>query len=132
MDTKPANVLVSNSHYKSYKHEELEMAFCKKPINFKLGDLGKARSVYTQTNALTGKNCTIAIHRGSLAFMVPELIIEELSIASARIDELKTADVWAVSMAFFTILNPDQSYLFQHDLKNIPNKVTPNMKAASK
>ena len=64
--------------------------------------------------------------------MVPELIIEELSIASARIDELKTADVWAVSMAFFTILNPDQSYLFQHDLKNIPNKVTPNMKAASK
>ena len=132
MDTKPANVLVSNSHYKSYKHEELGIAFCKKPINFKLGDLGKARSVYTQTNALTGKNCTIAIHRESLAFMVPELIIEELSIASARIDELKTADVWVVSMALFTILNPDQSYLFQHDLKNIPNKVTTNMKAASK
>ena len=132
MDIKPINVLVSNSYYKSYKHEELEIAFCKKPINFKLGDLGKARSVYTQTNALTGKNCTTAIHRGSLAFMVPELIIEELSIASARIDKLKTVDAWAISMAFFTILNPDQSYLFQHDLENIPNKVTPNMKAASK
>ena len=37
-----------------------------------------------------------------------------------------------VSMTFFTILNPDQSYPFQHDLKNIPNKVTSNMKAASK
>ena len=133
-DIKPANVLVSNSHYKSYKHEELEMAFCKKPINFKLGDLGKARSVYTQTNALTGKNCTIAIHRGSLAFMVPELIIEELSIASAGMDELKTVDVWTVSMTFFTILNPDQSYQLQNDLKNIPNKVTSNVnnKAASK
>ena len=88
--------------------------------------------MYTLTNALTGKNCTTAIHRGSLAFMVPELIIEELSIASARIDKLKTVDAWAISMAFFTILNPDQSYLFQHDLENIPNKVTPNMKAASK
>ena len=39
--------------------------------------------------------------------MVPELIIKELSIASAGIDELKTVDVWAVSMTFFAILNPD-------------------------
>ena len=132
MDTKPANVLVSNSHYKSYKHEELEMAFYKKPINCKFGDLGEAKSVYTQTNALTGKNFTTAVHRESLAFMVPEIIIEELLIASAGIDELKTVNVWAVSLTFFTILNPDQSYPFQHDLKNIPNKVTSNMKAASK
>ena len=29
-DIKPANVLMSNSHYKSYKHEELEIAFGKK------------------------------------------------------------------------------------------------------
>ena len=64
--------------------------------------------------------------------MVPELIIEKLLIASAGIDELKTVNVWAVSMTFFTILNPDQSYPFQHDLKNIPNKVTSNMKAAFK
>ena len=77
----------------------------KNPIKCKLGDLGEARSVYTQTNALTGKNCTTAVHRGSLAFMVPELIIEELLIASAGIDELNTAGVWLVSMTFFTILN---------------------------
>ena len=30
-DIKPAKVLVFNSHYKSYKHEELEMAFGQKP-----------------------------------------------------------------------------------------------------
>ena len=47
MYLKPADVLVSNSHYKSYKHEELEMAFGKKSINCKLGDLVEARSVYT-------------------------------------------------------------------------------------
>ena len=88
--------------------------------------------MFTETNALTGKNCTTAVHRGSLAFMVPELIIEELSIASTETDEYKTVDVWVVSMTFFTTVNPDQSYPFQHDLKNIPNKVTSNMKAASK
>ena len=56
MDIKSANVLVYNSRYKSYKHEELEMEFCKNLINSRLGDLREARSVYTQTNALTGKN----------------------------------------------------------------------------
>ena len=76
------------------------MVFGKKPTVCKLGDLGKARSMYTQTNTLTGKNCKNAVHRGSLAFMVPELIIEELSMASAEIDELKSVDVSAVSMTF--------------------------------
>ena len=64
--------------------------------------------------------------------MVPKLIIEELLIASAGTDGLKTVNVWAVSMTFFTILNPSQSYPFQHDFKNIPNKVTSNMEAAFK
>ena len=57
-DIKPTNVLVSNSHYKSYKGKELKMRFGKKPIVCKLCDLGEARSIYTQTNDLTGKNCT--------------------------------------------------------------------------
>ena len=65
-DIEPANVLVSNFHYKNYKHEELEIAFGKKPIVCKLSDLGEAWSMYTQTNALTGKNCTTGVHRGSL------------------------------------------------------------------
>ena len=59
--------------------------------------------MYTQTYTLTGKNCKNAVHRGSLAFMVPELIIEELSMASAEIDELKSVDVSAVSMTFSDI-----------------------------
>ena len=93
-DIKPANVLVSNSHYKDYKHEELEMAaFGKKLIVCILGDLREARSMYTRTNVLTGKNRTTAAHRGSLAFMVSELITEESSVASARIDKLKTVHV---------------------------------------
>ena len=90
------------------------MTFGKKPIVCKLGDLGVARSMYTQANALTGKNCVTAVHRESLPFMVPELIIEESSISSGGTDELKTVDAWQVSMTFFTILNPDQSHPFQN------------------
>ena len=126
-DINPANVLVFNSHYKSYKHKELEMAFGKKPIVCKLTDLEEARSMYTQS-----KNGATVAHTGSSAFIAPELIIEELSIASAGTDELKTVDVWVVSMTFFKILNPNQSYPFQNDSKNIPNKVNSNMEAACK
>ena len=108
------------------------MAFSKRPIVCKLGDLEEARSMYAQSNALTGKNCTTIVHMGSFAFMFPELTIEESLIASARIDEIKTVDVWAVLITFFTILNPDQSYPFLNDLKNFPNKVTLNMESAIK
>ena len=130
-DIKPANVLSSNSHYKSYKHKELEITFGKKPF-CKLSDLREARSIYTQTNSFTGKNRTITVHRGSLAFMTPELTIQELSIASAGTNELKLVDVWAVLMTFCTILNPDQPYPCQSDLKNVPNKATSNMEVAFK
>ena len=41
-DIKPANVLVSNSHYKNYKHKKLKMAFGKKPTVCKVGDFGEA------------------------------------------------------------------------------------------
>ena len=64
--------------------------------------------------------------------MSPDLIVEELSIASAGIDELKTVDVWAVLMTFITILILDKSYSFQNDLKNILNKGTTNMEGAFK
>ena len=55
------------------------MAFGKKHNICKLGDLREARSMYTQTNSLTGKNYIAVIHRGSLGFMATELIIQELS-----------------------------------------------------
>ena len=42
------------------------MAFDKKPIVCKLGDLGEAKSMYTQTNTLTSKNRTTTVHMGSI------------------------------------------------------------------
>ena len=66
----------------------------KKPIVCKLGDLGVAKSMYTQPNALSSKYHTTTIHRSSLAFIAAELIIGKLSKASAGIDKLKTGDTW--------------------------------------
>ena len=40
-DIKPAKVLVCNSHYKSYKHEELEMALAKNLLSVNLVFWGK-------------------------------------------------------------------------------------------
>ena len=60
-DIKPANVLVSNSHYKSYKHKELEMAGGKKTIVRKLGNLGKRDLCIHRLTLLIKKffkNCT--------------------------------------------------------------------------
>ena len=54
------------------------MAFGKKPVVCKLDDFGEAKSMYTQNNDLNGKNCTNAVHRGSLTFTVSELTIERI------------------------------------------------------
>ena len=78
------------------------MAFDKKTYCLQIRWFGESKA-----DALTGKNRTTTVHRGSLAFMTPELIIQELPIASAGTDELKTVDVWALLMTFFTILNPN-------------------------
>ena len=83
-----------------------------------------------KANALNGKSCATAVHRGNLPFMAPELITGKLSVASADMDELKTVDVWAVLMTFFATLNPGESDPFQNYLKNIPNKVTSNMESS--
>ena len=78
------------------------MAFDKKPVAWKFDDFEEAISMSTQNNDLTGRNCKAAVHRRSLAFMVSELIIEELSVASGGTDKLKTVDVWSVLMTFKT------------------------------
>ena len=47
-DIKPANILVSNSHYSNLQGVDLKVAYEKTPIVCKLGDHGKARSQATR------------------------------------------------------------------------------------
>ena len=51
-DKKPANILVSNSHYINLQGVDLKVAYEKTPIVCKLEDLGEARSQATKTNIL--------------------------------------------------------------------------------
>ena len=125
-DLKPANILVSNIHYKDLDGEELQSAYDKKPIVCKVADLGEARSLYTRTNALFKNDKTKFIDRGSQPFMAPELVVSELLLTSAGIDDLKRADVWSVLMTIFMILNPDQEFPFERDI-DVTNKTTPEL-----
>ena len=99
-DIKPANILMSNSHYSNLQGNDLKVAYEKKPIVCKLEDLGKARSQAKKTNILLENSRTKVLNRGSLAFMAPEISIERGMLESACIDDLKAVDVWELLMSF--------------------------------
>ena len=73
IDIKPANILVSNSHYSNLQRVDLKVAYEKTPIVCKLGDLGEARAEATKTNILLQNSRTKVLNRGSQAFMAPEI-----------------------------------------------------------
>ena len=49
--------------------------------------------------------------------MAPEVSIEGEMLESACIDDLKAIDVWALSITFLVILNPDQRFPFHLNIK---------------
>ena len=49
--------------------------------------------------------------------MAPEISIEGEMLESASIDDLKAIDVWALSITFLVILNPDQHFPFHLNIK---------------
>jgi hypothetical protein len=56
--------------------------------------------------------------------MAPEIILENSNrLASASFTDLQRIDVWAYGMVLFNVLNPDQRYPFQLDLKKGKNPV---------
>ena len=116
-DIKPANILVSNSHYSNLQGVDLKVAYEKTPIVCKLGDLGEARSQAAKTNIILQNSSTKDLNRGSQAFIAPEISIDREMLESACIDNLKSVDVWALLMTFFVILNPDQRFPFHLNIK---------------
>ena len=116
-DVKPANILVSNSYYSNLQGVDLKVAYEKRPILCKLGDLGEARSQATKTNILLQNSRTKVLNRGNRAFMAPKISIEGEMLESAFIDDLKAIDVWALLMTFFIILNPDKRFPFHLNIK---------------
>ena len=116
-DIKPANILVHNMHYSSLQDSEMDI-MREKPIICKLSNLGEGRSMVSQTNALAANTCRKCFNRGSPAFIVPEIIVPELLLDSASLEQLKAIDVWALLMTIFTCINPDQSYPFLFEIES--------------
>ena len=127
-DIKPANVLVSDSHYKSYKYEELEMAFGKKPIVCKLGVLWGPRSIYTQTNALTGKN---RCPKRKLGIQGTRTYNWRIINSISR--NWQGKNCWRIGSFNNILYNiKSRSVLDQNNFKNVPNKVASNLETAFK
>ena len=106
-DLKTANILVSNQHYISLStdSEEFEQMYRKRPIACKLTDFGESRSLLIQTQAVLSSKTT-TVDRGTVVFMAPELLVKEKLIQNASVANLILADLWALGMIFFTMLNP--------------------------
>ena len=109
-DLKPGNVLVSNRHYSEVDGcEQASHVFNVNPIVCKLTDFGESRS-----KSLALHSHTQNVEKGTLPYMAPELILNNLEGAS--VEELKEIDVWALGMTLFVLLNPDLEgpYILEH------------------
>ena len=113
-DLKPGNVLVSKGHYSGEENSEQALNVFKiNPIVCKITDLGESRSQLIQTSMAIHSR-TSNLEKGTLPYMAPELILNNLEGAS--VEDLKSIDVWALGMTLFVLLNPDLQgpYLIEH------------------
>ena len=105
-DLKTANILVSNQHYSSVSEsQDLHEIYHERPIACKLTDFGESRSLFIQTQLIVSSKTT-TVDRGTVVYMSPELLVEEKRLTKASIADLIMADVWALGMVIFTLLNP--------------------------
>ena len=47
------------------------------------------------------------VDRETVVYMAPELLLKEMALSTASIDDLRLADIWPLSMIFFTIIKPN-------------------------
>ena len=61
------------------------------------------------------------VKRVSPAFMAPEISLDQYMLETASIEQLKAIDNWALLMTIFIVMNPDQEYPFELDVKEQQN-----------
>ena len=127
-DLKPANILVSNRQYSNIDPVTTEFVkvFQKCPILCKLTDFGESRSTLIQTQTLLNV-ATKNVHRGSIPYMAPEILFEELGThdtdtTAFSLEQLKQIDIWAFGMTLYMLINPGVLYPYHLDTK--PNERT--------
>ena len=101
-------MLVSNQHYSSLCAEdrEFELMYQSRPVACKLTDFGESRSLLIQTQTVLASK-TNNVDRGTVIYMAPELLLKEMALTTASIDDLRLANIWALGTIFFTMINPN-------------------------
>ena len=109
---------MNNLHYSNASPEGPIDLFRKNPLTCILAYLGEARSKIIQTRVLKENTRTVTLCTGSPAYMTPEISIDKV-MNSASVEQLKAIDVWAFALTTFMIINPDQDYPYQMNIKLI-------------
>ena len=115
-DIKPANVLVSNQHYSTKSMTEIVDAWGERPLVCKLADFGESRSSDYQTNSVLNSR-TRHVNRGTPVYMAPELLVGDIQLPFANLEDLKRADMWALGMTLFVLLNPGSKYPYKREFE---------------
>ena len=120
-DLKPANVLISNQHYCALSDEyEISRQFESRPVACKLTDFGESRSLIVQTQSFVASR-TSNIDRGTVVYEAPELFVKEMLLSDASIGDFMLADIWALGMIFFSIINPSVKYPYRSEIRSAGN-----------
>ena len=123
-DLKPANILVSNQHYCSLSDEDdILRQFQSRPIACKLTDFGESRSLLVQTQSLLASK-TNNVDQGTVVYMAPETLLDQMKISGATITDLFLVDVWALGMIFFSMINPSLKHPFILEMRSAQQKIT--------
>lgn len=90
--------------------EDMGTVFRDRPIICKLTDFGESRSQYAQAHMSMLWSRTSRVDRGMVAYMSPEILLPERTSGPLSMVDLMCADVWALGMVFFNLVNPSQQY----------------------
>ena len=116
-DLNPANILISNQHYCTLSDEnEIARQFECRPVACKVTDFGESRSLIVQTQSFAASR-TNNIDRGTVVNEALELFVKEMLLSDASIGDFMLADIWALGMIFFTLINPSVKYPYRSEIR---------------
>lgn len=116
-DLKDANILVSNQHYCDLDARDIQTAWEQCPVICKLADFGESRSRVIQTNTVL-QSQTSRVNRGTPVYMAPEILVGATRLAVATTEDFKRADIWALGMSLFVLLNPCSKYPYFQEVQD--------------
>ena len=58
------------------------------------------------------------VDRGTVVFMAPEILLNKLLISGASIPDLLLADIWALGMIFFCMINPSLKFPYCSEIRS--------------